>query len=127
MKSSGALTGLYLLSAVDDLTYGETGFVLKTNDGKTATVVKTFTITNSGTGKSVTLKANTAFRSTGITAAGDGYLGYWDATGSEYFAAGNFTILPYWVTPDEMNVSGISTRTVTISAMTKAGISKSDQ
>ncbi|MBR2726564.1 MAG: hypothetical protein IKD71_01560, partial [Solobacterium sp.] len=125
VKSSGALTGLYLLSAIDDTNYNETGFELRTNDGKPATVVQTFTITNSATGKSVTLKPTTIFKSIGLT--GGGYLGYWDATSSDYFATGSFTVLPYWETPDEVEVNGISTRTVTISSMTKAGITKSDE
>lgn len=127
VKSTGALTGLYLLSAVDDTTYSGAGFILQTNDGKPATIVQSLAITNSGTGKSVTLKANTAFRSAGIASTGGGYLGYWNATGSDYYAPGTFTVLPYWDTPDGVRVTGISTRTVTISSMTKSGISKSDE
>ena len=129
VKSSGALTGLYLMSAVDDKNYTETGFYLQTTDGKEAEVVKTFTITNSATGKAVTLKANTVFKSIGITGDGseNNLLTYWNATGSDYYAAGSFTVLPYWITPDTITVKGISTRTVTISSMTKAGIKKTDE
>ena len=71
------------------------------------------------------LKPSTIFKNKGL--AGDGYLGYWDVTGSSYYATGSFTILPYWVTPDTIKVDGISTRTVTITEMTKSGITKSDQ
>ncbi|GEM_PF-6823714 len=128
MKTDGKLTGLYLLSALDDLNYNETGFTLQSTDGKEATVVKTFTVRNSS-GNTITLKANTIFKSLGIT--GDGsendYLSYWNATGSEYYAPGTFTVLPYWITPDGISINGISARTITISSMTKAGISKSDQ
>lgn len=125
IKSTGALTGLYLLSAIDDTNYRETGFTLLTPEGKIATVVKAFSVTNSGTGKTVTLKPTTVFKNVGLT--GDGYLSYWNATGSEYYKQGMFTILPYWKTPDEIDVNGISTRTVTINSMTKSGIAKTDQ
>ena len=124
MKTSRELTGLYLISAVDDLTYNESGFVL-TSSSEEALVVESLKVTNSGTGKTTTLLPTTVFKSVGL--AGAGYLGYWDATGSNYYKPGTFTILPYWETPDEIEVNGISTRTVTITEMTKTGISKSDE
>ncbi len=123
-KNNLKLTGLYLFTAIDDTNYNENGFTLKSADGKTATVVKTFTIKNAS-GKTVELKPTTIFKAKGLT--GDGYLGYWDVTGSEYYTTGEFTILPYWKTPDQIKVDGISTRTITITEMTKSGISKSDQ
>ncbi len=128
MKTDGKLTGLYLLSALDDLNYNEAGFTLQSEDGKQATVVQTFTVTSS-TGNALTLKANTVFKSRGITGEGseNEYLTYWNVTGSEYFAPGTFTVLPYWITPDGITTDGVSTRTITIASMTKAGISKSDQ
>ncbi|MBQ3272568.1 MAG: VWA domain-containing protein [Solobacterium sp.] len=119
------LTGLYLISAVDDRNYNETGFVLKSTDSKEATVVQSLAITNSGTGKTTTLKANTVFNSLGITEEGE-YLTYWAANGSSYYAVGSFTVLPYWVTPDNITVRGISTRTITITSMTRRGVTKSD-
>lgn len=127
VKVSGELTALYLISAVDDLNYKETGFTL-TNGNETAKVVSKMTFTNDATGKSVTLKANTAFRSLGIKGTGseNNYLTYFDATKSAYFKAGSFTVLPYWITPDSITVNGISTRSVTISEMTKEGMSYSD-
>ena len=97
---------------------------LKSSDGKTATIVETFTITNAS-GKSIVLKPTTIFKNKNLN--GGGYLGYWNATGSDYYKAGSFTILPYWVTPDTIKVNGISTRTITISSMTKSGISKEDE
>ena len=123
-KTSLELTGLYLFTAIDDTNYNENGFTLKSTDGKTATVVQTFSITNAS-GKTVVLKANTIFKNKGL--AGDGYLGYWNVTGSSYYTTGSFTILPYWVTPDTIKVDGISTRTVTVTEMTKSGITKSDE
>jgi hypothetical protein len=125
MKASGELKALYLISAVDDLNYNETGFTLKTDDNQEAMVVSQMTFKNYSTNKSVVLKANTVFKSIGITEAGE-YLTYFDATESDYFKVGNFTVQPYWITPDGITVNGISTRTITISTLTKSGITKSD-
>ena len=129
VKSDGKLMALYLISAVDDLKYNETGLTLQTDDGKVSNVCTSMQFKNTATGKYVTLKANTVFKSIGIT--GDGsdkeYLTYWDATSSDYFAVGKFTVKPYWITPDGITVHGISTRTITITEMTKSGISKEDK
>ncbi|MBR2669815.1 MAG: VWA domain-containing protein [Solobacterium sp.] len=125
-KTTLKLTGLYLMSAIDDTNYNETGFLLQTTDGKEATVVQTFSITNAS-GKTVVLKANTIFKSLGITEDGE-YLTYWNATGSSYFAANTtFTVKPYWKTPDGILVKGTSTRTIEIVDLTKSGISKIDE
>ncbi len=128
VKSTGKLMALYLISAVDDVHYNETGFVLASDDKEVAQVVSSLTYKNYATNKSVTLKANTIFKSKGITGTGseNNYLTYWDATESEYFKVGEFTVQPYWVTPDGITVKGISVRTITITDMTKAGISKID-
>ena len=84
-------------------------------------------IQNAATRKSVTLKANTVFRSIGITQEGE-YLTYYNATtNTDYFNTGSFTVLPYWITPDGIKVHGISTRTITIEAMTKTGVKKRDE
>ena len=127
MKASGNLTALYLISAVDDLNYQETGLVLSNNNEK-AKVVSKMTFKNTSTNKQVTLTANSVFKSIGITGDGseEDYLTYIDATNTSFFAVGNFTVLPYWITPDGIEVSGISTRTITISSLTKSGITKLD-
>ena len=128
VKDTGELKNLFLISAVDDLNYNDTGFVLATDDDESAIVVSSMTYKNWSTGKSITLKANTVFKSIGITGTGseNDYLGYIDLTDTDYFAEGNFTVLPYWTTPDGIDVNGISTRTITITSLTKSGISKSD-
>ncbi|MBQ6221575.1 MAG: InlB B-repeat-containing protein [Solobacterium sp.] len=126
VKSTGVLTGLYLLTAVDDNTYNSEGFVLKSDDDKEATIVKTFSVTNSGTGKTITLTPSIVFSSVGLASEGGGYLGYSDITATDYFAEGTFTVSPFWVTPDEIKVNGTSIRTVTISSLTKKGITKTD-
>ena len=127
VKSSGKLMALYLISAVDDLNYQETGFYLQTDDKNEATkVLSSLKFKNYATNKTVTLKANSVFRSLGITEEGE-YLTYYDATSdTDYFKVGKFTVEPYWITPDRITVRGISKRTITISSMTKSGISKSD-
>lgn len=125
MKVSKELKALYLISAIDDLNYNETGFVL-TNGDQQAKVVSKMTFKNYSTNKTVTLKAETVFKSLGIDKAGE-YLTYFDATSSEYFNVGEFTVLPYWITPDGITVNGISTRTITIKSMTKPGITKVDE
>ena len=127
MKNNGALKAMYLISAVDDLNYQETGLTI--SDGnKKANVASKMTFKNYSTNKSVTLKANTVFKSIGITGTGSekDYLTYIDATTTEYFKVGNFTVLPYWKTPDGIEVHGISTRTITIKSLTKSGVTKSD-
>lgn len=130
VKDNGKLVGLYLISAIDDLHYQESGLFLQTSDKKTSRVTSAVTYRNKATGRSVTLKANNVFKTVdgkaGITEDGE-YLTYWDATNSDYFATGEFTVLPYWITPDGITVKGISTRTITISSMTRTGISKTDQ
>nr|MCR5450708.1 hypothetical protein [Solobacterium sp.] len=129
MRSTGELKALYLISAVDDANYQEAGFILKSTDSQKAEVVKTMTFRNYSTNKSVTLKANTVFRSLGITGDGseNNLLDYYDTTANtNYFKVGSFTMLPYWKTPDGITVNGISTRTVTITSLTKSGITKSD-
>ena len=128
VKDGGKLMALYLISAVDDANYKSTGLVL-TKGSETSNVTTAMTFANTATGKSVTLRANTVFKSIGITGTGSekNLLTYWDASKSSYFAVGTFTVLPYWVTPDGITVNGASTRTITITAMTKAGISKSDE
>ena len=130
VKDNGKLVGLYLISAIDDLHYQESGLFLQTSVKKTSRVTSAVTYRNKATGRSVTLKANNVFKTVdgkaGITEDGE-YLTYWDATNSDYFATGEFTVLPYWITPDGITVKGISTRTITISSMTRTGISKTDQ
>lgn len=130
LKTSQELTGLYLISAIDDLNYTETGFTLtKSEDGvdKVADVSATITVKNTATGKSVTLKPNTVFKSVGIT-SDQSYLTMFNATeDNNYFAVGTFSMKPYWITPDGVKVSGIKTRTITITEMTKSGISKTEE
>lgn len=125
LKKSLELKALYLMSAVDDLNYEETGFTITGTNKKATKVISSMAFRNYATGKSVTLKADTVFNRLGITEAGE-YLTYFNATNTEYFAEGEFTVLPYWITPDKITVNGISTRTITITKLTKDGITKKD-
>ena len=129
VKSTGKLTGLYLISALDDLHYNETGFYLATTDKQTAKVASKMTYRNTATGLNVTLTANKVFRNIGITGSGseNNYLTYKDVTKTDYFAPGSFTVLPYWITPDNIEVTGIKTRTIMIGDdMTKSTISQTE-
>lgn len=122
-KQTEDLTGLYLMSVTDDLNYNDTGLILQSSDSKKATVVRSLFFQQEGTGNVTMIRGNNAFNKDGVLNVS--YLTYWKATGSDYFAPGTFTVKPYWVTPDGVTVTG-KTRTITITAMTKSGISKAD-
>ena len=134
--STKKLMTMYLLSAIDDLNYNKTGFILQTTDSKEASVYSGFTITNSGTGKKVRLSADSIFgqvdgKDAIKKADGHSYLTLLKITDSinkDYFKENSsFTVLPYWITPDGVEVHGTSLRTITISTLTTDGISKEDQ
>lgn len=125
-KSSLALNALYLVSAIDDTNYTEYGYVM-TRGPEQAEMVSYLSFTNTATNKTVKLEPNIVFNAKGITGKDyDGYLTYIDATGTEYFNTGEFTVLPYWKTPDGIEERGRSTRTITITEMKRTGISKTD-
>ncbi|MBQ3384064.1 MAG: VWA domain-containing protein [Erysipelotrichaceae bacterium] len=130
LKTSQELTGLYLISDVDDLNYDETGFILTKEENGVNIVAKvnsTITVKNTATNKTVTLKPSTVFKSIGVT-SDDCYLTLLNVTEDpNYFAADTtFSMKPYWVTPDGIEVSGIKTRTITITDLVKSGISKTE-
>lgn len=135
MKTTQELKALYLISAVDDENYNGYGVTL-TNGDEEVDIYTYIKFTNYATKKSVTLTAKSMFgRSYGLTeegaedavGAGHDRVTFWDATESDYFATGQFTVLPFWVTKDGVKVSGVSTRTITISEMTRSGVTKSDE
>lgn len=128
------MKGLYLVSAIDDNNYSTVGFKLNSEEKTNGVRVgKTISFKNWATGLTVTLKPNSAFflvdGKKAITVAGVNYLTFLDLTAeeySEYYQPGTFTVLPYWTTFDGITVNGVSTRTITITSMTKSGISKVD-
>lgn len=131
-----AMKGLYLVSAIDDNNYLTTGFKLNGEETtENVRVGKSISFKNWATGFTVTLKPNSAFflvdGKKAITVKDVNFLTFLDVTSREgydspYYKPGTFTVLPYWTTFDGITVNGISTRTVTITEMTKNGISKTD-
>lgn len=124
------LMSMYLISAIDDLNYKETGFTI-TQDNEKAKVASSVTFQNAATGNKVTLKANTVFRTKGIT--GDGSekdkLTYYDLTPNTKFfkADSSFSVKPYWITPDGITVNGVSSREIKIETLTRKGVTKIDK
>ena len=100
------IANMWQLSAIDDLNYQETGFVI-VKDNEVAKVCKSLTVKNASGGAKVTLKPNTVFRAQGVTT--NDYLTYKEVTG---IVANKDTVLQYWVTPDGLIVTGITQRTL---------------
>ena len=105
-----ALRSAWLISDIDDAMYKETGFVIQTDD-KTAYVCTQLTVQNTVGGASVVLKPQTIFRGKGVTS---GYLSYLEVMKDGACTNGmgtTATILQYWVTPDNLIVTGVLQRT----------------
>lgn len=135
MKTTQELKALYLISAVDDENYSKYGVTL-TNGDKEVAIYTYIKFTNYATNRSVTLTAKSMFgASFGLNeegrddavAKGHDRVTFWDATKSEYFKEGSFTVKPFWVTKDGVKVSGVSTRTINITSMTRKGVTKVDK
>ena len=124
------LMSMYLISAIDDLNYKETGFTI-TQDNEKAKVASSVTFKNAATGNKVTLKANTVFRTKGITGNGseEDKLTYYDLTPNTKFfkADSSFSVKPYWITPDGITVNGVSSREIKIETLTRKGVTKIDK
>ncbi len=111
-KPDGEITRAWAISAIDDLNYQQAGFVILDANNK-ATICDTLAVTAAGSNSTVILKPETVFRSRGVT---EGYLDYlqvydWDGEGNLLQEGG--TILQYWVTPDGLMVTGVTSRVVT--------------
>ena len=124
-KKTTALTALYIISAIDDTNYSDTGMVLATAGDNTAKVVSSLTFRNTATNRDVTLVANKVFKAKGVTSDA-AKLSYIQASGDYFKAGSSYTVHPYWETPDGLHVTGTSERTITIASMTKAGISQTE-
>ena len=120
------LISLYLISAIDDCNYNDTGFVLtKNQNGKnqTAIVSSALNFKETATGRITTLTPDSVFSDI-QTGANPSYLTYWKATGADYFAANtSYSVQPYWITPDTITIKGTHRRTITIGTLTLSGIS----
>ncbi len=99
----------WLLSAIDDCLYQETGFVIVSEDDE-ASVCSTLTVKTANTGGStVLLKPESIFRSKGVQS---GYLSYLQVLkdGSPTMMQEGDRVLQYWVTPDGLIVTGVAGR-----------------
>lgn len=111
-KPDGEITRAWAISAIDDLNYQQAGFVILDKNNK-ATICDTLAVTATGNNSTVILKPETVFQRRGVT---EGYLDYlqvydWDGEGNLLQEGG--TILQYWVTPDGLMVTGVTSRVVT--------------
>ena len=105
-KETFEIFDAWLISDLDDCLYKETGFVIVTDDDE-ASVCSSLTVktTQSG-GTTVVLKPEGIFRSKGVQA---GYLSYLaiKVGGSLTLMEEDDRVLQYWVTPDNLIVTGI--------------------
>ncbi|MBQ6272873.1 MAG: VWA domain-containing protein [Oscillospiraceae bacterium] len=100
----------WLISAIDDCLYQETGFIIVSENDE-ARVCSTLTVktTQSG-GTTVLLKPEGIFRSRGVKS---GYLSYLQVLkdGSPTLMDEAERVLQYWITPDGLIVTGTTSRT----------------
>ena len=105
-KNIKLVVNLFQMSAVDDLCYSQTGFVV-VDANHNATVVRTF-IFQQDSGKTSVRRADLIF--TGIS--NPSYLTYLDMSKLGLITENStFTVTPYWITPDGVQING-ATRTV---------------
>lgn len=118
--NTGALVRMYYISGIDlyaetystDFYYNPTGFTINDVDVNSAGIYTHITTRNAE------YNVVSFFGSRGVEA---GYIAILDA--NAYLTVGEFTVLPYWVTPDSYKVSGASMRTITITELTLSGYS----
>lgn len=109
----GAVQNIFQMSAVDDLNYTSTGFIIRQSDNpdRPAHVVRSF-IFRQDSGKSSVCRADLIFN--GINNLS--YLTYLSI--QDFMETGtSITVQPYWVTPDGITVKG-KTRTVNMGDLT---------
>ena len=108
-KETFQIFDAWLLSDIDDCMYKETGFVIISANDK-ASVCSSLTVqtTQSG-GTTVKLTPEAIFRAKGVKA---GYLSYLQVlqNGSPTLMKAGDRVLQYWVTPDNLIVTGIAGR-----------------
>lgn len=114
------IVNLFQMSAVDDLNYTETGFVVKKAENK-ATVVRTFTF-KQHSGKTTMRRADLIF--SGVS--NPSYLTYLDM-GKLGLVTENssFTVTPYWKTKDGKTITG-KTRSIELNDLTITNFKKQD-
>ena len=114
----------WLISDIDDYQYRQTGFAI-IDENNEAKVCSALTVQNKVGGASVVLKPETIFRAKGVT---KGYLSYLEVItdgAPTLMQAGN-QVVQYWVTPDNLIVTGIAARTYSGLDL-KTNLTKTDQ
>ena len=99
------LQKMFFHTVVDDKLYSEIGFEITTSDRRVAKIVSSFKFTPANGGTVITTKP-TDF---GVSRGFIGYIDYTDdLAGSDGFLKANeqFTVQPYWITPDGVTVYG---------------------
>ena len=110
LPENQTLSSAWVISAIDDAMYKETGFVIIKNNDK-ANVCTQLTVETAVGGTKVVLKPQNIFRSKDVK-EGD-FLSYLEVMTNGTKNLGfdeNVTVLQYWVTPDNMIVTGIASR-----------------
>ena len=118
-KADKRLGTLWTITAIDDLNYNSTGFIVKTDD-LPAIVVESMTIKAENSTATTTLTAEKVFKAKSILA---GYLGYADISS---YKGSTTVIKQYWVTPDGITVKGTTQRTLTFTNELITGLKKAD-
>lgn len=104
-KGTLKINNLYMMSAIDDLNYNETGFEIISTDHD-ANVYTSFTVKVSNGTYSTTFTPAKMF--------GGGLSGYVTAADtSDVLSNSSMIVKPYWVTPDGIKAYGAVERTIT--------------
>ncbi len=132
------ISTLMLMTAIDDLSYENGGFVFQVGEGDKNTVsspsfYKKFTVTAGNQKEILTVaginedykeKTGSENNYWDITT---GYLGYWKLLGADYIGENiKITVTQWWQTPDLVTVTGTVTRVVSLNDATTEGIAYSD-
>lgn len=103
--------GLYLISATDDKNYNDFGLQVTSKIAKNGyKQEKTYALSFKVQQK-VNVSTMTTITAKSAFGVPNGYLGVWDA-GIELVENNNFSYTPYVVTPDDVTVTGTTSRTV---------------
>lgn len=100
--STGNIGDIFLVSAIDDGNYEDTGFIISYADSRKAKVVKSLKVTNTSGGKTVTLTVKDQFD------LDKGYLTYYKNAGNT--VTDGCKVVQYWETPDKLFVTGTTIR-----------------
>ena len=109
-KETFEIFDAWLISDIDDALYQQTGFVIIEGNNEARVCTSLTVKTTVSGGSSVQLTPEAIFRSKGVKS---GYLSYLQvlADGSPTLMEEGNQVMQYWVTPDNLIVTGIAART----------------